>query len=35
MISFIYGTVVDSTETSVIVEAGGIGYEIFMTGSAI
>ena len=23
MISFIYGTVVDSTETSVIVEAGG------------
>lgn len=28
MISFIYGTVVDSTETSVIVEAGGIGYEI-------
>lgn len=35
MISFIRGQVTDSTETSVIVEAAGIGYEIFMTGSAI
>lgn len=35
MISFIRGQVVDSTETSVIVEAGGIGYEIFMTGASI
>ena len=35
MISFIYGNPVDSTETSLILEAGGIGYEIFMTGAAI
>ena len=35
MISFIRGRVVDSTENSVIVETAGIGYEIFMTGTAI
>ena len=35
MISFIRGQVVDSTENSVIVETAGIGYEIFMTGTAI
>ena len=35
MISFIRGYVADSTESSVILEAGGIGYEIFMTGTAI
>lgn len=35
MIAFIQGRVVESSETSVILEAGGIGYEIFMTGSAI
>ena len=35
MISFIRGYVADSTEFSVILETGGIGYEIFMTGTAI
>lgn len=35
MISFIRGRVVEVTETSVILEAGNIGYEIFMTGTAI
>lgn len=35
MISFICGQVVDITENSVIIETGGIGYEIFMTGEAI
>ena len=35
MISFIRGLVADTTENSVILEAGGIGYEIFMTGSSI
>lgn len=35
MISFIRGYVADSTESSVILETGGIGYEIFMTGTAI
>ena len=35
MISFIRGLVSDTTENSVILEAGGIGYEIFMTGSSI
>ena len=35
MISFIRSRVVDSTENSVIVETAGIGYEIFMTGTAI
>lgn len=33
MIAFIRGTVVDMTVNSVITEAGGIGYEIYMTGS--
>lgn len=35
MISFIRGVVADVTENSVIVETGNIGYEIFMTGTAI
>lgn len=35
MISFIRGHVADSTETSIILETGGIGYEIFMTGASI
>ena len=35
MISFIRGLVADTTETSIILETGGIGYEIFMTGSSI
>lgn len=35
MISFICGQVADITEDSVIIETGGIGYEIFMTGEAI
>ena len=35
MISFIRGLVADTTENSIILEAGGIGYEIFMTGSSI
>ena len=33
MISFIRGRAVDRTETSVVLETGGIGFEIFMTGS--
>ena len=33
MIAFIRGTVVDMTANSVITEAGGIGYKIYMTGS--
>lgn len=33
MISFIRGAVADLTETSVVLEAGSIGYEIFMTGT--
>lgn len=33
MISFIRGAAADLTETSVILEAGSIGYEIFMTGT--
>ena len=33
MIAFVRGTAVDMTENSVIVEAGGIGYEIDMTGT--
>ena len=33
MISFIRGTVADITEVSAIIEVGGIGYEVFMTGS--
>ena len=35
MISFIRGYVADSTESSVILEAGGIGYEIYITVTAI
>ena len=35
MISFIRGMVVEVTETSVVVEAGSIGFEIFMTGPAL
>ena len=35
MISFIQGKVADSSENSIIVEAGGVGYEIFMTGASI
>lgn len=35
MISFIRGNIADVTENSVIVEAGNIGYEIFMTSSAM
>ena len=35
MISFIRGVVADVTESSVIVEAGCIGYEVFMTGTDI
>ena len=33
MIAFVRGTAVDMTENSVIVETGGIGYEIQMTGT--
>ena len=33
MIAFVRGTAGDMTENSVIVEAGGIGYEIYMTGT--
>ena len=33
MIAFIHGTAVDMTENSVIVETGGIGYDIYMTGT--
>ena len=33
MIAFVRGTAVDMTENSVIVETGGIGYEIYMTGT--
>lgn len=33
MIAFVRGTAVDMTENSVIVEVGGIGYEIYMTGT--
>ena len=32
MIAFVHGMAVDMTESSVVVEAGGIGYEIYMTG---
>lgn len=35
MISFIRGRAADMTESSVILEAGNIGYEIFMTGNAL
>ena len=33
MIAFVRGTAADMTENSVITEAAGIGYEIFMTGT--
>ena len=33
MIAFIHGTAVDMTENSVVVETGGIGYDIYMTGT--
>ena len=32
MIAFIHGMAVDMTESSVVVEAGGIGYEIYTRG---
>lgn len=35
MISFIRGRVADTTETSLILDVSGIGYEIFMTGASI
>lgn len=35
MIAFIIGEISDTTESSVIVENNGIGYEIFMTGGGI
>ena len=33
MIAFVHGMTVDMTENSVVVQAGGIGYEINMTGA--
>ena len=33
MIAFVRGTAVDMSEAAVVIEAGGIGYEIFMTGN--
>ena len=30
MIAFVHGMAVDMTESSVVVEAGGIGYEIYI-----
>ena len=35
MIAFVRGTIADLTETTAIVETGGIGYEIFMPGSSL
>ena len=35
MISYVRGRVADMTESSVIVETGNIGFEIFMTGNAL
>ena len=35
MISFIRGTAADMTESTVILDTGSIGYEIFMTGTAL
>lgn len=35
MIAFVYGQIEDTTESTVTVEAGGIGYEIFMTPADI
>ena len=33
MIAFVHGMAVDMTESSVVVAAGGIGYEIYMMGA--
>ena len=35
MIAFVHGIAADMTENSVIVETGGIGYEIYMTGESL
>ena len=35
MIAYVKGSVQDLAESSVVVETGGIGYEIFMTGTAL
>lgn len=35
MIAFIYGVISEMTESSVILQAGNIGYEIYMTGTAM
>lgn len=35
MISFIRGQIADTTETSIILDNHGIGYEIYMTGASI
>lgn len=35
MIAFVRGTVVEITETTVILEAGNIGYEIYMPGNVL
>lgn len=35
MIAFVHGIAADMTENSVIVENGGIGYEIYMTGESL
>ena len=35
MIAFVRGIAADMTENSVIVETGGIGYEIYMTGEGL
>ena len=35
MIAFVHGIAADMTENSVIVETGGIGYEIYMTGEGL
>ena len=32
MIAFVHGMAVDMTESSVVVEAGGIRYDIYMKG---
>lgn len=35
MIAFVRGKVADITESTVIVEAGNIGYEIYMPGNIL
>ena len=35
MIAFVHGIAAEMTENSVIVETGGIGYEIYMTGESL